>query len=190
MTVGERIKEARIKRGIKQADFADKIGVSKQTLYKYENNVITNIPSDKIEAAAKVAGVSPAYLMGWETVIGINDVPFAKANQIYNKSVVYDAIEEHFGEDAGMLLQSYDVLNKKGKKEALKRVQEMVLIPEYIPGHSEETSPEAILLNSNFKNKPHLMPDAAHQRTDLSKDELNDKTRSKHDDDIMDDPNF
>lgn len=66
MTVGERIKELRIKLGMSQVDFADKINVSKQTLYKYENNIITNIPSDKIEATAKLGNVSPAYLMGWE----------------------------------------------------------------------------------------------------------------------------
>lgn len=68
MTVGERIKEVREKTGMSQVDFADKINVSKQTLYKYENNLITNIPSDKIEAVAKVGGVSPAYLMGWTNI--------------------------------------------------------------------------------------------------------------------------
>ena len=36
MTVGERIKEIRNKLGMSQVDFADKINVSKQTLYKYE----------------------------------------------------------------------------------------------------------------------------------------------------------
>lgn len=65
MTVGERIKKIRTKLGMSQVDFADKINVSKQTLYKYENDIITNIPSDKIEAAAKLGHVSPAYLMGW-----------------------------------------------------------------------------------------------------------------------------
>lgn len=68
MTVGDRIKELRLKTGISQVDFADKINVSKQTLYKYENNIITNIPSDKVEAAAKLCGVSPSYLMGWENI--------------------------------------------------------------------------------------------------------------------------
>lgn len=66
MTVGERIKKVREKIGMSQVDFADKINVSKQTLYKYENNLITNIPSEKIEAVAKVSGVTPSYLMGWE----------------------------------------------------------------------------------------------------------------------------
>lgn len=66
MTVGERIKEVRTKLGMSQVDFADKINVSKQTLYKYENNIITNIPSDKVEAAARIGNISPAYLMGWD----------------------------------------------------------------------------------------------------------------------------
>ncbi|MCU6762267.1 HTH-type transcriptional regulator immR [uncultured Roseburia sp.] len=66
MTVGERLKEIREKNGMSQVEFADKINVSKQTLYKYENNLITNIPSDKIEAAAKLGNVSPSYIMGWE----------------------------------------------------------------------------------------------------------------------------
>lgn len=64
-SVADRIKQAREKSGITQVDLAVKIGVSKQTLYKYENGVITNIPSDKIEQIAELTGVSPAYLMGW-----------------------------------------------------------------------------------------------------------------------------
>lgn len=43
MNKGERIKELREHIGLSQVQLADKIGVSKQTLYKYENNVITNI---------------------------------------------------------------------------------------------------------------------------------------------------
>ncbi len=69
MTIGERLKELRERLGMSQVDFASKINVSKQSLYKYENNIITNIPSDKIEAAAKVGNVSPAYLMGWDNNI-------------------------------------------------------------------------------------------------------------------------
>lgn len=64
-TVGNRMKKLRTALGMSQVDFAEKIGVTKQTLYKYENGLITNIPSDKIEAAAKVGNIPPAYLMGW-----------------------------------------------------------------------------------------------------------------------------
>lgn len=63
---GKRLKKLRERLGISQTDFAIKIGESKQTLYKYENNLITNVPSDKIELMAEVLGCSPAYLMGWQ----------------------------------------------------------------------------------------------------------------------------
>lgn len=66
-TIGKRIKDLRCnKMNMSQVAFANKLNVSKQTLYKYENDIITNIPSDKIEDIAKICGVSPAYLMGWE----------------------------------------------------------------------------------------------------------------------------
>lgn len=66
MTVGDRIKNLREQNNLSQIDLATKINVSKQTLYKYENNIVTNIPSDKIELLAKILNCSPAYLMGWE----------------------------------------------------------------------------------------------------------------------------
>lgn len=65
-SIGERIKLAREKIGMSQVDMANKIGVSKQNLYKYEHGLVTNIPSDKIELIGKLTGVSPAYLMGWD----------------------------------------------------------------------------------------------------------------------------
>lgn len=66
MTIGQRIKALREQKSISQIELAEKMGVSKQNLYKYENGIISNIPSDKIEAAAAALETSPAYLMGWE----------------------------------------------------------------------------------------------------------------------------
>lgn len=67
MTVGERIRNNRECLGISQTDLAKRINVSKQTLYKYETNIITNIPSNIIEDIATILNVSPSVLMGWET---------------------------------------------------------------------------------------------------------------------------
>lgn len=69
MSIGSKIKELRESAGYSQTDFADKIDVSKQTLYKYENGIVTNIPSDRIEAIAKLCNVDPAYIMGWTTLM-------------------------------------------------------------------------------------------------------------------------
>lgn len=68
MTVGDRIKKSREENKMTQVELAKFINSTKQTIYKYENNIITNIPSDKIEGIAKALGVSPSYLMGWEDV--------------------------------------------------------------------------------------------------------------------------
>lgn len=65
MDKGKIIKRLREQKGFSQVELADKIGVSKQTLYKYEKGIVTNIPSDKIEALAKVLGTTPEVLMGW-----------------------------------------------------------------------------------------------------------------------------
>lgn len=63
---GDKIKNLRINNKMTLEEVGEKIGVSKQTLYKYENNIITNIPSDKIEGLAKVFNISPAVIMGWD----------------------------------------------------------------------------------------------------------------------------
>ena len=88
MTIGERLKELRERLGMSQVDFASKINVSKQTLYKYENNIITNIPSDKIEAAAKISNVSPAYLMGWDN----NIAPISGGSKEKKKGVTINVL--------------------------------------------------------------------------------------------------
>ena len=63
MTIGERIAARRDELGLKQYQVAERIGVTKTTMSKYENNV--NIPNADI--LAKLAGVlqtSADYLCG------------------------------------------------------------------------------------------------------------------------------
>ena len=77
MTVGDRIKRYRELRGFSnQTEFAA-CGISKQSLYKYENNIITNIPSDKIEIIARNwmfprltswAGRNPTQIMNYKNI--------------------------------------------------------------------------------------------------------------------------
>lgn len=63
---GEAIKELRKKSGITQEELAKMLDTTKQTIYKYETGVVTNIPSDKIEAMSEIFHVSPAVIMGWD----------------------------------------------------------------------------------------------------------------------------
>lgn len=65
-TRGEAIKDLRKNAGLSQEELANKLNTTKQTIYKYENGIVTNIPSDKIEVMSKLFGVSPAVIMGWD----------------------------------------------------------------------------------------------------------------------------
>ncbi|ENY93453.1 hypothetical protein HMPREF1093_03529 [Hungatella hathewayi 12489931] len=67
MNIGERIRTFREKSEMTQTELAQKIGSTKQTVYKYENGVVTNIPYDKLILLAKALETTPAVLMGWET---------------------------------------------------------------------------------------------------------------------------
>ena len=66
MSIGRRIKRLREDLGLTQEDVAKKVGVATQTIYKYENEIVTNIPLDKLEKIAAVLNTSPSYLMGWD----------------------------------------------------------------------------------------------------------------------------
>lgn len=66
MNICERLKKRRKELGYTLQYVADKTNIARQTVHKYENGIISNIPSDKIECLAKVLKTTPAYLMGWE----------------------------------------------------------------------------------------------------------------------------
>jgi repressor LexA len=62
---GEAIKDLRKSEGLSQEELAKMLDTTKQTIYKYENGIVTNIPSDKIEEMSRIFSVSPAVIMGW-----------------------------------------------------------------------------------------------------------------------------
>ena len=117
-TVGDRIKELRINSGMSQTELAERIRVSKQTLYKYENNIITNIPSDKIEAIASALNASPSDIMGWDEVKGnyyLNDdardlAQFLFSNPEYK--VLFDASRKVKREDIEFIKQMIDKMTQ------------------------------------------------------------------------------
>lgn len=95
MNIGKTIKNLRNQKGISQVDLASRVGVSKQTLYKYENEIISNIPSDKIESLAAELGTTPSRLMGWDSY---------EDSQIAQRDMALDSIR--------------DLLNKNNREDA------------------------------------------------------------------------
>lgn len=63
--IANKLKELRHERGITLAELAARIGTTKQTIHRYENGIIANIPHERIEELAAALAVSPSELMGW-----------------------------------------------------------------------------------------------------------------------------
>lgn len=70
MDKGSRIKAAREAKNLTQAALGALCGTTKQTIFKYENSIVTNIPTDRLEKLAEILDVTPAYLMGWSDYPG------------------------------------------------------------------------------------------------------------------------
>ena len=63
--IAENIKRLRKRCRMTLEELASAVGTSKQTIHRYENGVISNIPPEKVVAIAKALSTTPAKLMGW-----------------------------------------------------------------------------------------------------------------------------
>lgn len=74
--LSDNLRRLRKQKRLTLEELADAIGTSRQTVHRYENGTITNIPREKIELLAEALGTTPAALMGWDadTAHGFDNV--------------------------------------------------------------------------------------------------------------------
>ena len=65
--ITDRIKKRRLELGMSYQELADKTGLSKSTLQRYETGAISNIPLGKLKILAKALKTSPLYIIGLES---------------------------------------------------------------------------------------------------------------------------
>lgn len=89
MSIGEKLKALRKQNRMTLEDVANYLHVGRATVLKYENGMITNIPSDKIEQLAVLFNTSPAYLMGWtdDNPDALPDQPLTPEARILAKGI-------------------------------------------------------------------------------------------------------
>ena len=94
-TIGEKIKEARIKKGLSQTELAEQLGYkSRSSINKIEVGG-RDIPRSQIVKIAQILDVTPAFLMGWE-----DDKPNAEilsAGENIYKIPVFSSVSAGFG---------------------------------------------------------------------------------------------
>ena len=62
--IGERLKEARINKGLTQTDLAQKLGVGQSAVGKWERGIVTNIKRSMIQQIAAALDISPLLVVG------------------------------------------------------------------------------------------------------------------------------
>jgi len=66
MNIYEKIKARREELGLTIEEVANRLGVNKSTISRYESEQIKKMPIDFIEPLAEILKCSPEYLMGWD----------------------------------------------------------------------------------------------------------------------------
>ena len=64
--LANKLREMRKEKGLTLEMLAEKLGTSRQTIHRYENGTINNIPPEKVMMLANALETTPASLMGWE----------------------------------------------------------------------------------------------------------------------------
>ncbi|MDN6292879.1 MAG: helix-turn-helix domain-containing protein, partial [Tetragenococcus halophilus] len=88
MNIGERMKERRKQLKITADQVAEKIGVSRSNVYRYEKGDIEKLPIEVLEPLSEILRTTPQYLMGWETNEDIltvyNELEKPRKKKVYN----------------------------------------------------------------------------------------------------------
>lgn len=74
MCMADRIKEKRIQAGLTQEELAEKLGLKKSAIAKYENGRVENIKRSIIQKMSDILDCTPSYLMGWDENVTIQTV--------------------------------------------------------------------------------------------------------------------
>ena len=82
----ENLKKYRLEKSMTLEELANIIGVSRQTVQKYETGIISNIPFDRIEKLSKALNISPNILMGWDNDAELIYNSFINDNEFMKKA--------------------------------------------------------------------------------------------------------
>lgn len=129
--MGERIKRLREQKGMTQDDLAQRLGVNKAAISKYEKGIVENLKRSTIKSMASILNVSPSYLMCLE------DERTQEEKAIAAEAHFLEELQIRYGKQAVKMLEMLVSMNEAGQKKALEQIELLTNIPQYQKG--EET---------------------------------------------------
>lgn len=122
MSLSKNIKKRRQEVQMTLEEVAKIVGVSRQTIQRYESGIIASIPSDKIEKLAIALRTTPAYLMSG-LLLQEDSTPYGTPPDLKDilksGSILFDGVSHSISKEDGELLANIflTIANKKKEKK-------------------------------------------------------------------------
>ena len=120
MEIKDIIKKRREELNLTYEQLGNMVGVGKSTVRKWETGMIENMKRDNIVALAKALNISPAIIMGWQTIEDNNKLILSK--------------------EETTLLENYNKLNSKGKEKLIEYSDDLTTNIKYIDNEISATN--------------------------------------------------
>lgn len=102
MNTGEKIKAARLSKGMTQAELGELLGVQKSAIAKYESGRVVNIKRSTLKKISDILGIRPS-----ELIFDVSSEP-EKMAEIH--------VEMIMDEDLSEIFEDFKTLDKKKRK--------------------------------------------------------------------------
>lgn len=113
---GEQMKKRRKQLNMSADELAEKLGVSRSTIFRYEKGDIDKVPAEYIKVLAKALNTSPGYLMGWEENLETETDFIPKLMSNVNDVQHVKLLLELTDTDKKSVFDMIEFLHKKGRE--------------------------------------------------------------------------
>lgn len=158
MTTGERIKAARKKAGITQAELALRLDIPFQSISQWERD-IRKPKKETILRIANALNIHPAELsvdIFDETLLSLLQGDYASAEEFrtafLSNKIAFARLIDHTDR---MLIQYYDMLNDRGRDEAVSCLLDLSLQARYLKDIYTKTPSELRKMQEDHKPLPY-----------------------------------
>lgn len=148
MTMGQRIKDARLKAGLTQTELAEKLGISYQSIGQWERD-LRNPKYENLQRIAKALGVTTLELTRPDKNRPFLEINFEEIPEIPKEKIpeVVKILSNFLLSSTPQNLQvnlnaAFNKLNSDGQQKAVERVEELTEIPRY-QRQPAENAPES-----------------------------------------------
>ncbi|MDL2250485.1 helix-turn-helix transcriptional regulator [Lachnospiraceae bacterium OttesenSCG-928-J05] len=155
MSMSERIKERRLAVGLTQEELANRLGLQKSAIAKYENGRVENIKRSVIANMAKVLECDPSYLLDFTDSIKSNSyTPIFKPLNVKEKALTFSFVDNFRRLSADNMEKANSYISKMvGIQNDEAALLSEVILP-------EPTTPSSILEELKVEIMNELMNDS------------------------------